>query len=283
MVEALHTALDGLTVVISLISVVISRRDADKRFSYGYARAEVLSALLSVLALGLLCVKLFSTGVRRLWLISHGNVIKVDGKYVVIAEALTLFSNMSMASVLARGSNKKSLNLRALRAHVIADCIENVVVLMGGMLIWNFPNAAIVDPILTVVIVALIVTMNVSICKETVAALMQAAPSGIIEGIAALVVKSNHVVEVRQLHVWTLTSGCLVGSVVVSVDTEANSKDVKKNVKQVFKDFGVENVTVQIDEVQERDEDREVDAGEHPGMVHGANGYGLVPGDDEIV
>ncbi|KAI0560448.1 Cation efflux transmembrane [Gracilaria domingensis] len=285
MVEALHTALDGLTVVISLVSVLISRRKADIRFSYGYARAEVLSALLSVIALGLLCVKLFATAIRRLWRILHGAQIVVDGKYVVIAEALTLCSNMAMASVLARGSSKQSLNLRALRAHVIADCIENLVVLIGGLFIWSFPGAAAVDPILTVVIVVLIVFMNVGICRETVAALMQAAPSGVVEGIAGTVVKLDGVAEVRQLHVWTLTSGFLVGSVVISADVEAGVKEVKRKVQKVFEEYGVQNVTVQVDEAYELEEENDVEimAGEHSGANHGPNGYGRVSGDDEIV
>lgn len=282
MVEALHTALDGLTVIISLVSALISRRKATKRMSYGYARAEVLSALLSVLALALLCAKLFATGVRRLWRIYNGEQIQVDGMLVALAEAITLVSNVGMALVLARGTSSKSLNLRALRAHVIADCIENVVVLVGGVIMWKIPNFAVLDPALTVVIVGVIVVMNIGICKETVATLMQSAPRGVVEGIADDLIAINGVMSVRRLHVWTLTTGCLIGTVVVIVDDDASHKDVKKQVEEVFAQFGVENVTVQINDADERDDGESI-ASDRSDTNVGANGYEFVREDDDIV
>lgn len=282
MVEALHTALDGLTVVISLVSALISRRKATKRMSYGYARAEVLSAMLSVLALALLCVKLFAAGVKRLWNIYKGERIEVDGSLVALAESVTLVSNVGMALVLARGTSSKSLNLRALRAHIIADCIENVVVLVSGIIMWKIPKFAILDPALTVVIVGVIVVMNIGIGKETLSTLMQSAPKGVVEGIADDLVAMDGVTGVRRLHVWTLTTGCLVGSVVVIVDDHVRHRDVKKQVEEVFAQYGVENVTIQINDADESDDGGSTASDRSNSNLTG-NGYAFVPDDDDVV
>lgn len=258
-VEAVHSALDGLTVVISLISVMVALGKPTAQFSYGYARAEVISALLSITALALLCIKLFYGATERLFHILRGSMapIHVEGRIVFVAEAITLCANVFMAYVLTSGG-QTSLNIRALRAHVIADSVENLIVLFAGLIMWIMPSASIIDPILTLFIVALIMYLNAGIASESIMMVMQAAPSSINveQSVLQNLEKIPAVAKVGPVHVWTMTSGTVVATAEVFVDEDAaqqmsflETDSVRQEVEKVLTNAGAVETTVQISRI----------------------------------
>lgn len=249
-VESLHSLVDGLTVVLSLISTVIAAYPPTARMSYGYGRAEVLSALLSLVALGMLCIKLGIRAVSRVYatLIGQSSDTAVNGRVVVLAEAITLAANIGMAIVLSKGATS-SLNIRAVRAHVIADSLENFVVLVAGAVIWAFPSAGLIDPVLTVVVVFMLITLNFRIAQETVEVVMQAAPVGVVDDAQKSMREIEDIVNVDSLNVWTVTTGVVVASVRVSVTTTANLWDVervRKEVTDALRNAGIQDTCVEV-------------------------------------
>ena len=248
-VEAVHSTLDGFNVLLALLSVHLAARKPTTRMSYGYGRAEILSALVSVLGLGLLCFKLTIGAVERLWHWSRGTKAKihVEGNVVFIAEAITLAANIIMTYVLSR--NQSSLNIRALRAHVMADCVENVVVLFAGLLMWIMPQLSVIDPILTLVIVCVLVVLNSRIAWEAVSILMQATPEFIdVENAAAEMRGVPGVSALGPLHVWTLTSGTVVATAVARVDTtlDQSRRDIRLSFNEILKKHGVTVAMVEL-------------------------------------
>lgn len=288
--EAIHTALDGLVLVVSLLSISLAERRAAPRYSYGYGRAEVLSALVSVLALALMCVQLFAGALRRLAAHAVGGAAANmrRGQAVLAAEALTLVNNVLIASVLARSSS--SLNIRALRAHVIGDSIGNIVVLAAGAAMWAYPSAAILDPLLTIVVVLAIAVMNVSLARETLEVLMQAAPNGLDPPSVAKKVRAlPDVRAVHNVHIWTLTSGVVVGSLKVEVDDavrdRADFERVESDVELLLNGIGVHQTTVQVRTHMPHDEDEHTVNGTPKEVVVRVEGdarYQLVGDEDEI-
>lgn len=251
--EAVHSALDGLTVVISLLSVTVATRAPTARYTYGFGRAEVVSALVSVIALALLCIKLFVGAIVELFAILAGTHARrqVEGKVIMGAEAITLVANLFMALVLTKGSS--TLNIRALRAHVIADSVENTVVLLAGLIITVREDWSIIDPALTLIIVVVIVVLNWGIAREAASVLLQGTPDDI--DVAKLRQEIGNVEGVRDLgpvHVWTLTAGACVGSVVVFIDDAMEAKGVdgvervREDVAAILRDVHVEQIVVQV-------------------------------------
>lgn len=292
--EAIHTALDGLTVVLSLVAVIMADRPSNIRMSYGYARAETLSALLSIAALGLLCIKLFGGAVERLWYIlrEQSSPLHVSGKLVFIAEGITLIANVVMAAILSRGhissemsyrpptghsgapdgdlvdihedpeGHKDSLNIRALRAHIIADSVENTVVLFAGAIMWAVPRAAIIDPILTMIIVFIIGYLNRFIVAETLDIVFQAAPSSLdMTELLSTLSGLPHTLRLSSFHVWTLTSGLQIGTVCLETEPITDVAEIdrlRQEAKRTFAQFGVGDATVEIVCVDgQRKEDRD--------------------------
>jgi cobalt-zinc-cadmium efflux system protein len=286
--EAVHSALDGLTVVLSLVAVIVASRPPTARYTYGFARAETLSALVSVSALALLCVKLLVGAIRRLT--STSPPPPVSGVVVFVAECVTLASNLVMAWVVTRGSSRAarhihrsgfiqasteepgpnlefdpdieaaanvdadgeeaSLNMRALRAHIIADSLENVVVLLAGAVMWAMPSLSLVDPLVTVVIVGVLVWANAGIVWEAVSVLLQAAPRGADgNAVASALSRVKGVASCGPVHVWTLTSGRVVGTAVVLVwpgEGASGIERVRTDVRRVLNRMGVSETTVEV-------------------------------------
>lgn len=264
-VEAVHSAVDGVTVIISLIATVVARSQPTARYSFGYGRAEVLAALMSMTALALLCFKLALQAVGRIIGVLRGEltVKDVNGRIVVIAEAVTLCANILMAFVL-RGHDS-SLNVRAVRAHVIADSVENVFVLLAGMFMWAVKGAALLDSILTIIVVVILLVMNSSIAREVLDVLMLAAPPGMPRQLRERVIGVAGVARVDMLHIWTVTSGQIAASVRVAVAPmdAAKTLAVRARVATELGDMGVRDPCVEVvvanegeDEVGDGDGDR---------------------------
>lgn len=249
--ESVHSLIDGVTVLLSLISTFIAAYNPTSQYTYGYGRSEILSALLSLIALALLCIKLASRAVLRIWALMHGDAksIDVNGRIIALAELVTLTANVTMAIVLSRGRSQ-SLNIRAVRAHVIADSFENLVVLLAGVVIWIFPKAAWIDPVLTIVVVVMLFSLNWRIARETVEVFMQAAPPGRVDALYNRVKKVAGVVRIAQLHVWTVTTGLVIGSARVGVDPAAadgaQMQRVRKRIGKLMREADVTESCVEV-------------------------------------
>jgi cobalt-zinc-cadmium efflux system protein len=251
--EAVHTALDGLTVVVSLVGAVVAARPPTAKMPYGYGRAETLAALASVVGLGVVCAGLAAGAVTRLAAVARGGAPHpVAGRLVFAAEAATLAANVSMTWVLTVRSTPSaaSLNIRALRAHIIADSVENVIVLAAGLVLWAAPSLAIIDPVLTLLIVVLLVYLNAPIAREAMLTLLQAAPDNVdLAALRSTLVRLPHVVAVPALRAWTLTCSVPVvaAHLAVVASTPAPALDrVRRAARAAAAAAGAAVITVEV-------------------------------------
>lgn len=246
--EALHTLIDAVTVLLSLISAMVASKPATSRFTYGFGRAEILSAFISLVALVLLCLKLGVRAATRIIDYVRGQEVEVvSGRVVVLAEAVTLVANVLSAVVLS--GNGASLNVRAVRAHVIADSIENIFVLLAGIVMWMVPAWGILDPLLTIFVILLLVVLNWGISVETVELIMQSAPRGMVQEVCNRIEQLYPDVFIDQPHIWTVTTDVVVGSVKVFVPDGADAyymEQVRDEVSKVMNEAGVHQTCVEV-------------------------------------
>lgn len=124
-----------------------------------------------------------------------------------------------------------------------------MVVLTAGILISLFPKQYWIDPSLTVLVVGLLFTLNWRIAREIVEVLMQAAPPGIVESIQPQILKMRKVLRVPHFHVWTLTTGMVVGTTRVATEHDIQVNDmerIRKDVSLLMKQSGVNEACVEI-------------------------------------
>jgi cobalt-zinc-cadmium efflux system protein len=193
--DAGHMVTDAASLGIALFAQRIASRPPSERASYGYARAEVLAAFVNALALLALVVFIAIEAVRRLL-----DPQPVAGAWVLGIAAIGLVVNLAAVAVLSTASG--SLNARGALLHVLGDVLGSVAAIIAGAVIvatgW-MP----IDPILSVVVAALIVRSTWQLLGESVRVLMEGVPAHLdYEAIGHALSAVDGVVSVHDLHVW---------------------------------------------------------------------------------
>lgn len=199
--DAAHMISDAGSIAIALGALWLAARPATQRLSFGWRRAEILAALLNGLTLVAVGLWVIVEALRRV-----GDAPDVMGGTTLVIGLLGMAVNVVGAAILWR-SGGESLNVRAALAHVIADLLGSVGVVVAAVVILTTGWMPI-DPLLGIGIGALVLLGAWRVLREAVAVLLEATPEGLdIEAVGAAMAAVEGVREVHDLHVWTITSG----------------------------------------------------------------------------
>lgn len=236
--DALHMFTDVGAFVLSLIVLRIAKRPSSKTMTYGYQRAEILGALASALTLWALCAVLIYEAIKRL-ITPH----EVAGGVVFIIASFGLISNIAMMKILHSHDHDEQINVKAAYLHVIGDLLGSIGVIVTGILIY-FTGWNIIDPIITLVIAAMILFTSGKILKKTIQILMEGAPSGIhYDTVEQSLLSIPGVKKIHDLHIWSLSTKAHA----LSAHLEAD-RDVLEEAQRLIKEsFKIDHITLQID------------------------------------
>jgi len=152
--------------------------------------------------------------------------------------------------IILRGGTEENLNVRGAWLHVLTDALGSVGAILSAGALWAF-DFRLADPIASVVISALVVYSSWPLLKKTVAILMESAPGHIdVDAVRNAMAETPGVLEVHDLHVWTITQGleCLSGHVVT--DPAENHQVLLAALRHTLHErFGIDHVTIQIEVV----------------------------------
>ena len=196
--DALHNLSDAMSLLIAWAARRIARRPADARMTFGYARAEIVAALINFTTLILVGLYLGWEAIARLF-----DPQPVEGWPVVIIAGAALVVDLVTAA-LVYAQAKDSLNMRAAFLHNLADAGASVAVIVGGLVVilWDW---TLVDPLLTLAISVWVIRHALLDMGETIRILMNAAPdSPTAEEARATLAALDQVEEVHHLHLWRL-------------------------------------------------------------------------------
>jgi cobalt-zinc-cadmium efflux system protein len=240
--DAGHMLSDNLSIVLALGAIWLARRPSTPRRSFGYRRAEILAAFVNGLALVLVGVWIVIEAVRRL-----DDPPDVLGGWMLLVALGGLAVNLTAAGILQR-SGRETLNVEAAFRHVLADLLGSVGVIVAALLVL-FTGWEAADPVVSLVIAALIVWSAWGILRDSTSILMEATPSGIDAlALERSIAQMPGVTNVHDLHVWTITSGfdALSAHVLVSRgdDCHARRREIEG---MLAREFGIEHTTLQVD------------------------------------
>jgi cobalt-zinc-cadmium efflux system protein len=244
MSDAAHVTMDVVALAIALAAAVQSKRPATHRQTYGFARYEILGALANAGLLTAVTILIAVEAVRRLL---HPEV-PAGGLMVVIA-AIGLAVNLAVGAMLARGHHH-SLNMRAAVLHVAGDALGAIVVIVGGALIL-LTGAGWIDPVLSLLVAGIIVFGLVGIVREAIGVLLEGAPGHAeVPAVRDRIVRVAGVVDVHDLHVWTIGSGSHALSAHVVLDDRklSEASAILRSIDSAMRDdFEIAHVTVQFE------------------------------------
>jgi zinc transporter 2 len=320
MADAAHLLSDILGFLISIASIYISRKQATSHMSYGFHRAEVIGALVSVNIIWGLTIWLLYEATCRLV-----EREPVHGLIMVITAIIGFFFNIIMGVVLAyqgidhhlhhnhvheeemekhehnthyvrgktgiiteevheddhdhehvngdthghddhnhdhdhgiemnnkphanddgHGHSHGDVNLRAAFVHVIGDAIQNLGVVIAGFIIYFKPEYSIADPICTFIFSIIIIFTTIRIAKDCISVLMEGSPVELnIDQLTKDLLKVRGVIEIHDLHVWSLS----VGKLSLSCHLISNNPQISlsKAAKLLKNKYGISHSTIQVE------------------------------------
>src|SRR4051812_10975643 len=212
--DAGHMTSDAIGLVVALVASTIAARPATDRHTFGFRRVEVLGALVNGALLTVVAVTVPIEAIRRLLTPETGHV---SGFPLLVVAAIGLAANL-VAFAILRGGDRDSLNMRGAYLEVLGDVLGSIAALVAGVVILTTGFAA-ADAIASLLIAVLIVPRAVSLLRDVVRVLTESAPRGTdAEQIREHLLQTDGVVDVHDVHVWTITSGDPVFTAHVEVD-----------------------------------------------------------------
>jgi cobalt-zinc-cadmium efflux system protein len=244
--DAAHMLTDAGAIALALFAARLARRPPEGGFTFGYRRAEILSAQLNGATLVGLGTLIGIEGIRRLV-----EPPEVDGAAVLIVAIVGIMVNLVATWVLA-GANRRSLNVEGAFQHVLNDLFAFIATAFAGaiILLTDFGRA---DGIAALLVAALMLYSGVGLLRESGRVLLEAAPRGLDpEKIGNALAAEHHVVEVHDLHVWEVTSGFPALSAHVTVRSGCDTQAHRRQLAELLQErFGITHTTLQVETLHE--------------------------------
>lgn len=241
--DAGHMVSDLAALCLALFAIHIAERQATIHKTYGYVRTEILAALANGIALLLVCIYVISEAVGRL---AHPPEVKTE--LMLGVAVLGLLANLASAFVLFRG-REDSLNMRGAFLHVVGDTLGSVGAIAAA-LSMKFYGWAWADSVAAIVIALLILFSAWELLRESVEVLMESTPRHVdLPKLGEAIRAIEGVLDIHDLHVWTLTSGYCAMSAHVDMVHEADPAKVLPALEKLAQeDFGISHTTFQLEQ-----------------------------------
>jgi cobalt-zinc-cadmium efflux system protein len=210
--DAGHMLTDAGALGIAIWATRLAERPATDVWTFGFKRAEILSAAVNGIALLVIATLVTAEAVDRLLHPSH-----VKGPVLVVVALIGIAVNLCATWVLAK-ANRASLNIAGAFAHLLTDLWAFIGTAIAGVVIvvTGFERA---DAIASLVIVALMLRAAQRLLRDSGRVLLEAAPVAVdLTDVRLHLLQAPHVTDIHDLHAWVVTSDlpALSAHVVVS-------------------------------------------------------------------
>jgi cobalt-zinc-cadmium efflux system protein len=252
--DAGHMLTDTMALALAAIAFRVSARPADAKRSYGYHRFQILAAFVNGLTLVGIVVWILFEAINRFMAPRE-----VMGDLMLVVAGAGLLVNV-VAFLVLHGGDQENMNLRGAAVHVMGDLLGSVAAIAAALIII-FTGWMPIDPLLSVLVAALILRSAWDLLKRSAHVLLEGAPEWLDERqmqnrITAAV---RGIVSIHHVHVWGLTQQrvmltmhiCIAGGGVD--DPTVIVRQVKKILQQ---EFGIDHSTIEVE--------HELCADEHP-------------------
>jgi cobalt-zinc-cadmium efflux system protein len=241
--EAGHNVSDLLAILLSFAAVYFQTRPATDEKTFGYQRAGVLAAFVNALTLIVLAAWIAFTAIHRL---SHP--VAVQPRLMMLVALAGVLMNGTVAALLWRFSG--DVNIRSVFLHMLGDTLSTAAVIAGGAGIL-FTGMMWIDPILSLIIAAMILWSSIGIVRETLNILLEGTPRNLeLATIHEAMQSIEGVLDVHDLHVWSLGSNshALASHVTVADMPMSDCGCILEGLNQTLRNkFHITHTTIQFE------------------------------------
>lgn len=264
MTDAAHMLSDFASFLISLFAIWFAKRPPTKKMSFGYHRAEVLGAVVSIMIIWVLTGVLVYMAVQRVIYQDY----EIDTVVMLITSACGVAVNLVMGGILhgaffccISGSafshanhghshgGSKNINIRAAMIHVIGDLVQSVGVLIAAYIIHYKPEWKLADPICTFMFSLLVLFTTINVMKDAINVLMEGVPRELdYDDIKKELLSLPSVENVHNLNLWILTMSRNACSVHIAVGDDVDHANVMTKATRVLREkYDITQTTIQVE------------------------------------
>lgn len=246
--DSVHMFTDVMAIGLSLFAITMAAKSHSGVMTFGYHRAEVLAALANGVALAAISVWVLYEAVLR---VMSPRII--DTPLMLAAAGIGLAGNI-VVMLLLKQHVGKSINVQSAFVHVIYDAVSSVAVIVTGF-VALYTGITIVDPLVAFLIAGLVARSAYGIVRTSTHILLEGAPRELdMQQVVATMKQLDGVVDVHDLHIWTISTGmnALSGHVVVRDQMLSQSSKLLTDINAVLAErYNITHTTIQLESEQE--------------------------------
>lgn len=238
--DAGHMVTDSIGLLLALIAGILSTRPANKKFTYGYGRIQMLATLINILLLSAVVTHILTDALIRLY-----NPATVDIYQMVPVAALGLVINVAVFFVLR--DKQATSNMKAAQLHVLGDMLGSIGALIGAGLIYLF-NWHIIDPIVSILICTILSNMILKLGRRVMYQVTDGVPPHIdIKEVETIILRSDSSLKkIHDIHIWQSCDKYI--SLTAHVETSvlnSNWNNILYNIHHALQAYNIEHITIQ--------------------------------------
>ncbi|MGM0367743.1 MAG: cation diffusion facilitator family transporter, partial [Actinomycetota bacterium] len=238
--DAGHMFTHSLAIAISLVSMIIARKEPTGHQTFGLYRVEILAALINGLfLLGIAGFFIYEAIVR---IVSPRQITALQ---MIIIAVIGLAVNLASIFILKSGF-KKNLSVKSVFYHLIGDAVSSVGIVIAGIVIF-YTNWSLLDPIISIGISGLIIYWAISIIRDSSRILLEIAPRGLNADMIKRDLKKKfpEIKRLEGIRVWSISSDIIV--LTANVKISSNSDEILDKVKKyLWEKYGIIESTIEL-------------------------------------
>ncbi len=241
--DALHNFSDVLSLLVSYIAAILSRKEASTKKTFGYKRAEIIAAFINAATLVIVAIILSIEAIKR-----FNEPKEIGSDLVILLASIGIIANGISVLLLKKGANN-NLNMKSAYLHLLTDMMASIAVLLGGIAMKLY-QIYWIDTVLTLAIACYLIYVGYDLLKTATKVLMLFTPDTIeIKKIVEFVNKIEEVSNMHHVHIWQLNDD--------EIHLEAHI-DFKRDIKlshfhfilerledELYHNFGINHVNIQ--------------------------------------
>ncbi len=240
--DAVHDCGDCAAIGFAYLMEKFSNKAPDEKYTYGYRRYSLLSAIITSVILILGSVLIIVGAIKR-----FSDPKEIQGLGMVL---IAVFGVVINGIAVAKTHKGKGVNERAISLHLLEDVLGWIAVLIGSLFVYFF-KWYFVDGLLSVLIAGFLLFESTRNIKEIFTILLEKTPDNVdVASFRTEVEKIEGVEDMHHLHIWSLDGEKTMATVHIKLCKDSNLDElerVKAQVEALAKEFLIEHITIQID------------------------------------
>ncbi len=241
--DALHNFSDVLSLIVSYIATILSKRKASPNKTFGYKRAEIIAAFINASTLIIVAIILIIEAVERFF-----NPQEIVSNLVIWMSLLGIFAN-GFSVLLLKKDADSNMNMKSAYLHLLTDMMASVAVLIGGILM-KYYQIYWIDAVLTFAIAIYLIYMGYHLLRASTNVLMLFTPETIeVQKIVTSISKIKPIKNVHHVHVWQLNENEIHLEAHIDFDKDIRLSEfdviLEKIEEYLYHNYGINHVNIQ--------------------------------------